>query len=87
VQRRFRAGQTHGTHLSQGVVANVKAAAIASGKAAFCGVMTILTLFSPSRWRKNLLRGALHVGVIGGIFGAKQAVLYGQPTEGSQSHA
>ena len=87
VQRRFRAGQTHGTHLSRGLASNVKAAAIAGSKAAFCGGMTLLTLFSPSRWRKNLLRGALHVGVIGGIFGAKQANLYGQPTEGSQSHA
>jgi hypothetical protein len=28
-------------------------------------------------WRRNLLRGALHVGTLAGLAGTRQAILYG----------
>ncbi|KKB12934.1 glycosyl transferase family A [Devosia geojensis] len=79
VSRRLRAGQTHGMRLK--AVAggpNLKDAGVAAAKAGYCIVMTAATAFSPVHWRRNLLRAVLHMGVISGIFGARQAVHYGE---------
>ncbi|WP_332702273.1 glycosyltransferase family 2 protein [Devosia sp.] len=74
IRRRLRMGQTHGM-LVRG--ARLPAAAIAVAKAGYCVAMTGMTAFSPIGRRKNLLRAVLHMGVVGGIMGVRQAVHYG----------
>lgn len=75
IRRRLRMGQTHGMLING---ARLPAAAIAAAKAGYCVAMTCLTAFSPIGRRKNLLRAVLHMGVIGGIMGVRQASHYGQ---------
>jgi succinoglycan biosynthesis protein ExoM len=75
LRRRLRMGQTHGTLLGG---ARPKAVVIATAKAAYCMALAGMTAFSPIRARKNLLRAALHVGVVGGILGVRQATHYGE---------
>jgi succinoglycan biosynthesis protein ExoM len=77
IRRRLRMGQTHGM-LLQG--ARPKTIAIAMAKAASCMAMAGLTAFSPISRRKNLLRAVLHMGVVGGIVGVRQAAHYGEVT-------
>ena len=77
VNRRLRAGQSHGMRLAATSASRLPAAGIAATKASYCLAMTGLTAYSPIRWRKNLLRAVLHMGVVGGIYGAPQAALYG----------
>ena len=76
LRRRFRSGQTHGAYLraSGGVL---RSAALAAAKAGYCLVMTAASAFSAVAWRRNLLRAGLHVGVIAGLAGSRQAALYG----------
>ncbi len=75
IRRRLRMGQTHGMLLDG---ARSKAVAIAAAKAAYCMAMTGMTAFSPINRRKNLLRAVLHLGVVGGIMGVRQAAHYGE---------
>lgn len=78
LSRRLRSGQTHGMRLRERTRFAVGAAGIAAGKAIACLGMAVMTAYSPTQWRKNLLRGVLHLGVIGGLYGAAQPALYGQ---------
>lgn len=80
VKRSFRSGQTHGVLLAMGAAGQgqlFSRALVASGKAAFCGAMAVLSLFSRRRAARWLLRGSLHVGVVMRLFGVRELVQYG----------
>lgn len=77
LRRRFRSGQTHGARLRSSGRGWIGTAPAAVSKIAYCAAMTIATALSPVAWRRNLLRGALHVGTLAGLAGARQAALYG----------
>lgn len=77
LRRRFRSGQTHGVCLRRAGVLPLPGMVVAVAKAAYCAAAIVVTLASPVGWRRNLLRGALHLGVLGGLAGARQAELYG----------
>jgi succinoglycan biosynthesis protein ExoM len=77
LRRRFRSGQTHGARLRQSGAFRLPVAATALAKVAYCGLATAASVLSPVGWRRNLLRGALHVGTLGGLAGARQPALYG----------
>jgi succinoglycan biosynthesis protein ExoM len=74
VRRKVRMGQTHGM-LIRG--ARLPAMALAMSKAGFCLGMAGLTALSPIKRRQNLLRAMLHIGVVGGLAGVRQAIHYG----------
>jgi succinoglycan biosynthesis protein ExoM len=74
IRRKLRMGQTHGM-LTKG--ARAPAIALAAAKASACLAMAVVTTLSPIKRRKNLLRAMLHIGVVGGVLGVRQAVHYG----------
>lgn len=78
MRRRFRSGQTHGLRLVRASRGGWRALVLATAKAGYCLAMIVPNLFSPVRWRHYLLRGTLHIGVVGGLLRARQASLYGQ---------
>jgi len=78
LRRRVRSGQSHGMGLREhSYVARLRVMGVASSKVAYCIAMAAVTVFSPVRWRSNLLRAALHVGVVSGVLGTRQQQLYG----------
>jgi len=77
MRRRFRSGQTHGLRLVRASKGGWWPIALASAKAVYCLAMVVPNVFSPVRWRRFLLRGTLHIGVVGGLLRARQASLYG----------
>lgn len=77
LRRRFRSGQTHGSRLRAAGQSFAAAGPSAAAKVLYCAGMTLATLLSPVGWRRNLLRGALHVGTLAGLAGARQPALYG----------
>lgn len=80
VKRAFRSGQTHARiacDLRGG--SRLALASLAVIKAGYCAIGAFLTLWSPVRWRANLIRGALHVGVVARALGARDLQLYGAP--------
>lgn len=77
LRRRLRAGQTHGTRLVRSGAGRGASLALAASKAGYCLAMTALTMLSPVGWRRNFLRMTLHLGVLGGLLGSRQANLYG----------
>lgn len=81
LQRRFRSGQTHGARLRAAGSGRVAAIGLASAKLGYCLLMSAASAFSAVSWRRNVLRAALHAGVVGGLGGSRQAALYGQATE------
>lgn len=79
-QRRLRMGQTHGRLLAErrDGLARTKAAALAGAKCATCLTGAVAFALFPIRRNRFLLRGLLHAGAIGGLFGARAIESYGK---------
>lgn len=77
LRRRFRSGQTHGARLLALDEQLPRALMLTSAKVAYCLAGTAITLPWSVLWRRNLLRAALHMGVLGGLAGSRQAEQYG----------
>lgn len=77
-RRRLRMGQTHGRLLAGRNVRRPGAATLAAAKCAFCLAAAASLAPLPVRRNRFLLRGLLHAGVIGGLFGARAIEPYGQ---------
>ena len=90
LRRRFRSGQTHGRLLA-GKKSGFSLAAellLVLGKVAYCGVGTVLTAFWATSRNRNLLRGAMHVGVLSGLIGMSELRQYGvSSARKGQEHA
>ncbi len=54
-------------------------------KSLYCALATLVCLWSPIRWRRQWLRGCLHVGVIATALGAADVELYGQENKATAS--
>lgn len=84
-KRRFRMGQTHGRIL--GGEASFAAAgrhlALAGAKAAYCFLAAGLAIHSACRRNRHVLRGIMHVGVIGGLAGVRELRQYGEAERGA----
>lgn len=76
-RRAFRSGQTHARVLRDRGRSGVAIAALAGVKALYCGVAAILRFWSPVGWRRNVIRGALHCGVVAKALGARDLEIYG----------
>jgi len=84
-KRKFRTGQTHGRLLAASQQSlKIKQVAIAGAKVAFCVAAAALFVLSPVRRNRQALRGVMHAGVVSGLIGVREIVLYG---EGGQKHA
>ncbi|WP_421592722.1 glycosyltransferase family 2 protein [Shinella sp. M27] len=79
-QRRLRMGQTHGRLLAErrDGLARIKAAALAGAKCATCLTGAAAFVLFPIRRNRFLLRGLLHAGAIGGLFGTRAIEPYGR---------
>jgi succinoglycan biosynthesis protein ExoM len=77
LRRSFRSGQTHARVLCYRGQGALAIAAPAFAKALYCLAAALLTLWSPVGWRRDAIRGALHVGVIAKAFGARDVEIYG----------
>lgn len=80
LRRRYRSGQTHGRllarqHRGLGLLTQL---GLAGAKAVICLGMCVITLPRPVTWRRWLMRGVLHAGVVARLFGQQEATLYGQ---------
>jgi succinoglycan biosynthesis protein ExoM len=76
LRRAYRSGQTHARVLRLRRQGEAAIAALAFGKAVYCLLAAALTAWSPVRVRANLIRGALHAGVLAKAFGAADLELY-----------
>jgi succinoglycan biosynthesis protein ExoM len=74
-RRRLRAGHTHGSRLR--ARGRLTALLPPAAKVLYCLAMTAATAPSPTGWRRNALRAALHLGVLGGLLGRSPAAQYG----------
>ncbi|GGZ26083.1 glycosyltransferase [Asticcacaulis endophyticus] len=76
--RRFRSGQTHGRLIREGGLTRpvVVEQAMAAAKAGFSFASAALTFWSPVKRRRNILRGALHLGTMSGLSGSKEISQY-----------
>ncbi len=77
-QRRLRMGQTHGRLLAGRGTGRAGAAGLAAAKAGFCLAAATALVLLPVRRNRFLLRGLLHAGVIGGLYGARAIEPYGR---------
>jgi succinoglycan biosynthesis protein ExoM len=75
-RRAFRSGQSH----SMVIRANGRNRAVVLVKSVlkigFCCAAAVATMWSAVMWRKALVRGALHMGVLSGILGRSPLQLY-----------
>lgn len=77
MQRRFRTGQTHGRLLAVSGGRRAKALALAAAKMSYCAGAALLALPAATARNRAILRGVMHAGVIGGLAGMNEIVLYG----------
>ena len=85
LRRRYRMGQTHASLIARGRsrVGRVKAAGVAMAKALACGGMAVIGVASPAWRNRQLMRGALHLGAVAQLGGARQIEIYGTAPDGS----
>jgi succinoglycan biosynthesis protein ExoM len=78
-RRRFRMGQTHGRLLGErrAGIALAMQIGLALAKVAYCIGGAALVAFHPVRRNRNLLRGIMHAGVVGGLTGVNEQRQYG----------
>jgi succinoglycan biosynthesis protein ExoM len=88
-RRRFRMGQTHGRILSEkaGGMARARHMGLAGAKLGYCAAVAALFLFNAERRNRSILRGILHAGVVGGLFGISEIVQYGDQPAGAHGRA
>lgn len=89
MQRRFRSGQTHGRLLGQTRqgAASARAVGIAIAKAAYCFVLAAAHPANAQKRNGFTLRGAMHVGVVGGLLGVREIRQYGEEPAGKRNAA
>jgi succinoglycan biosynthesis protein ExoM len=87
VRRSFRSGQSHARVLRLSGQNALAIAAPAALKALFCGVAATAAVWSPVEFRRNLIRGALHVGVVAKAFGAADVEIYGRSADSAAGKA
>ncbi len=76
-QRAYRSGQTYGLlRLGKGE-SKGRVAAVSLVKVMWCLLVAGLTIWSPARWRKAVVRAYLHTGVLGASLGRAPLELYG----------
>lgn len=88
-RRRFRVGQTHG-HLLRGRLSGPSLPgqlALASAKAGYCLLASMLTAASPVRRNRNMLRGIMHAGAVSGLLGLRELRQYGVTRQFSSTPA
>lgn len=76
-RRRLRMGQTHGRLLAERQENRIAAASLAAAKCTACFAGAAVLVALPVPRNRFLLRGLLHVGVVGGLFGARAIEPYG----------
>ena len=76
-RRRLRMGQTHGRLLAERQENRIAAASIAAAKCTACFAGAAALVARPVPRNRFLLRGLLHAGVVGGLFGARAIEPYG----------
>lgn len=76
-RRRLRMGQTHGRLLAERQESRIAAASLAAAKCAACFAGAAALVVLPVPRNRFLLRGLLHAGVVGGLFGARAIEPYG----------
>ena len=76
LRRSFRNGQTYGAVRIAAGDTHAGLAARASAKGAVCVAAAVAGLWSAPRWRRALVRGALHAGVVARAFGKRDLELY-----------
>lgn len=81
LRRRFRMGQTHASLIARpSAPGRLRQGAVAVAKAAACAGMALAAIGNPLRRNTALLRGALHVGTVSALFGARPISIYGTAT-------
>lgn len=76
VKRAFRSGQTHARRFLGTPAGRARALPKTATKALVCVAMATLAVDSPARWRKSLVRAALHAGATARLLGWKERWLY-----------
>jgi succinoglycan biosynthesis protein ExoM len=74
-RRRLRAGHTYGSRLRGH--GRPTALLPPAAKVCYCLALAAATAASPTGWRRNTLRAALHLGVLSGLLGRSPAAQYG----------
>ncbi|MFT3729342.1 MAG: glycosyltransferase family 2 protein [Terricaulis sp.] len=87
LRRSFRAGQTAARMARLRGESDFVLAALSVAKASYCAAAALLTAWSPLRSRRNLIRGALHVGALAKALGARDLVMYGAPDQAASQSA
>lgn len=78
LKRSFRAGQTHGRLLRASHGSRLNKLAGASLKLLYCAALAGLSVWSKVRFRRALIRGALHAGATAHLLGARDVAIYGE---------
>lgn len=79
LERSFRSGQTHARLLLGQGEARTPATLVAAAKLGACLAASLFSLWSPPRAARQLVRGALHAGVIASLWGVRDLQIYAKP--------
>ncbi len=79
LERSFRSGQTHGALLIDQGASWPVALNVAAAKLVACVALALVSLWDPARAARQLVRGALHAGVVARLMGVRDLQIYAKP--------
>lgn len=79
LERSFRSGQTHARLLIGSGAAPGRAVAVAAAKFLVCLGASAISAWDPARAARQLVRAALHAGVVARLLGLQDLQIYGKP--------
>ncbi|MFT3724243.1 MAG: glycosyltransferase family 2 protein [Hyphomonadaceae bacterium] len=77
IRRAFRAGQSLGVLERRRGVKPWQQLVVSPPKIVYCWLVALLSCWSPSRWRRAMMRAQLHIGVMATAIGKLPVELYG----------
>jgi succinoglycan biosynthesis protein ExoM len=76
-RRAYGSGQAHARMLLFRQHSRARLVPVAASKLAYCVLATLVCIWSGVRWRRQVLRGSLHLGVIATALGVTDVEFYG----------
>jgi succinoglycan biosynthesis protein ExoM len=77
IRRNFRSGQVLWRIWKERGDDRIGVALMSAARVGYFALKALLSAYSPVEWRRNVLHGALHAGVLAKLCGARDLVLYG----------
>lgn len=74
--RAFRSGQSHSRRFTSSLNERLRVMPVAAAKGVYCGFAALASAANGAAWRRSVVRGMVHLGVVARLAGMREPKLY-----------